>query len=300
MAVKQTNHDIRVWMIAGLFSVAIFGTTTFLPLPAHAETPPSPAKSTSTTTDESSSTTTLTNKPTDTDTSTTTSSTEPSQADSSTAAKSNDGGATSKQSTSALSASNSNNISDTATGTITFQFKNQTNQSDITVDGAKTNVGQIQKDGNISSYTISTDASDPTQTKITNKAAYVPEIPGYKFVGNIDDVVPDQFGVGNYTYSFEYLPLANIEVSYVDLADPKQLLWQYTIPSTNAFEDDAYSTNYSQLPFNGYTYASSSGPVSGVFSQTDLTNGQQPVQVTYYYQKKQVRKHPKITWPMNL
>lgn len=173
-----------------------------------------------------------------------------------------------------------------ATASITFNYTNALTGEKITFSGGWSSIPALYHQPEVTDYTVSTKASDPTTATLTDKDQYVAAINGYTYIGNLATDVPDHFSASDTTVNLEYLPLADVNVNYVDEADPTKILWSYTISAANSFTGDSYKTDYYQIPFPGYTYASASGPASGTFGQTvnSLTDPN-PIVVTYYYAK---------------
>ncbi|WP_056948645.1 MucBP domain-containing protein [Secundilactobacillus odoratitofui] len=169
--------------------------------------------------------------------------------------------------------------------TITFHYVDASTGEPITFNGNWASLPDLHGKGDVSSYTLTNTSSDPTMT-IPGKTQYATTIPGYQYIGDANLDIPNQFAAGNLDVTLNYLSLAAVNVAYVDAADPKTILWHYTIPATDVAKGDPYKTDYYQVPFNGYHFTSAVGATSGTFGQTNNLDGtENPITITYYYQK---------------
>lgn len=119
---------------------------------------------------------------------------------------------------------------------------------------------------------------------VTDKNQYVSEIPGYKYVDLVDSAYPDTFTADSMIVQQAYLPLAPIEVRYVDMTN-NQVIWSYTMPTTFANVGQTYWTNFFNIPLAGYKLDHDSGNTTGTIGQTQNPNDTNPIIVTYYYKQ---------------
>ncbi|MTV81644.1 MucBP domain-containing protein [Secundilactobacillus folii] len=121
-------------------------------------------------------------------------------------------------------------------------------------------------------------------TSITDKNLYIPEVPGYGYVGNVNTDVPASFTTNDATLNLNYMPLSPIDVNYIDMSNNKRL-WGYSMDTSKANVGQSYQTNSFVIPFAGYKFNHVSDNSIGTIEQTVKSGTDlNPIVVNYYYQ----------------